>query len=408
MANNGPIATRRLTRPVRHSPDSVGAVILGVDPTGPLGLGIVRSLGRHGIPVWVLTGDHSLAAFSRYTHRTLPWPATDETYQIDYLLDLAVQYQLDGWMLFPNGDEIAALMAHHYERLAERYRLTTPPWDVLRWAYDKRLTYRLAAEIGVDYPWTCYPSSCEEIAALDCAFPVILKPAIKKGHNHFTYAKAWRVEDREDLLVRYHQACVLVDPSTIMVQELIPGGGETQFSYVALCEDGYTLAWAVARRTRQYPIDFGRSSTYVETIDQPEVEEPARRLLAAIGYTGLVEIEFKRDLRDGRYKLLDFNARAWTWHMLGGRAGVDFPYLLWRLIQGESVREVCAQPGVRWVRMMTDLLAAGQEIRQGRLSTHAYLRSLLGPLECAIFAADDPLPALLEVPLMAYNIWKRR
>ena len=66
-----------------------------------------------------------------------------------------------------------------------------------------------------------------------------------------------------------------------MVQELVPGGGEAQFSYAALCRDGEPLAALTARRTRQYPADFGRASTYVETVEVPEVVEPSLRLLRA-------------------------------------------------------------------------------------------------------------------------------
>jgi predicted ATP-grasp superfamily ATP-dependent carboligase len=370
-------------------------------------LGVVRSLGRHGIPVWVLTDEHLIAGTSRYARRKLPWPAGDERRQIDYLLSLA-DHGLDGWTLFPTGDTTAALIARHHATLAQRFRLTTPPWEVLQWAYDKRLTHRLAAKVGVDHPWTRYPRSREEVAEMDCEFPVILKPATKEGHSQFMYEKAWRVETREELLARYDQARSQVPPDLIMVQELIPGGGDTQFSYAALSLDGRALAWSVARRARQHPMDFGRSSSYVETVERAEIEEPSRRLLAALRYTGIAEIEYKLDLRDGRYNLLDINPRVWGWHTLCQRAGVDFPYLLWCLAQGEPVPEVQTRPGVRWVRMVTDVSAVVPEMWRGRLSPRTYLRSLRAPLEFAIMAANDPLPGLTEVPLLAYATWKRR
>ena len=72
----------------------------------------------------------------------------------------------------------------------------------------------------------------------------------------------------------------MVDPGVIMIQELIPGGGEEQFSYAALCLDGRPLAGLVARRTRQYPMDFGRSSTFVETVDEKQLEEAGDASLA--------------------------------------------------------------------------------------------------------------------------------
>lgn len=405
MAGTGTITTgppaRSMERPVRRT----GAVVIGGNYRS---LGIVRSLGRHGIPVWVLKDEHRIASTSRYASHSEYWPALTEADQRDYLLNLGTRYQLDGWAIFPTTDESAALVARHHSTLAEQFRLTTPEWDVMCWAYDKRLTYHLAAELQIDHPRTCYPTSRAAVEQLDCDYPVILKPAIKEQVNRFTIEKAWRITDRQSLIRRYDQACDLVDPGVIMVQEMIPGNGESQFSFAALCEDGRPVASLVARRARQYPLDFGQASTYVETVDQPDVERLARRLLAAMKYTGLVEVEFKQDPRDGRFKLLDVNARVWGWHTLGRRVGLDFPYLTWAYIHGDPVPAIRAPSGVRWIRLATDIPSAMLAIRSGGLTPRGYLRSFQRPLEFAIFATDDPLPALIEVPWFAYLLWKRR
>jgi len=393
-----------LVGPPEWGTDDAGALVIGGDYRG---LGTVRSLGRRKIPVWVLTGEHLIAGVSRYARRRFIWPAAEEERQIEYLVRLGEQHNLRGWALFPSGDETAATIARHHAALRNQFRLTVPPWDVLQWAYDKRLTYRLASMVGVHFPQTHTFTCREEIARLECAFPAVLKPAVKPKLNRFTAAKAWRVEDRQSLLQGYDEASKMLDPNAIMIQELIPGSGEQQFSYAALCLDGRPLAALVARRTRQFPADFGRSSTFVETIDDKEIEEAGRRLVSAIGFTGLVEVEFKRDPRDGLHKLLDINPRIWGWHTLGRRAGIDFSFLLWRLIQGESLSERRGVAGVRWMRMSTDVAAAVAEMWRGRLSVGAYVKSLFSPVESAIFAADDPLPALLELPLGAYVILKR-
>src|SRR5712691_3884024 len=216
--------------------NDIGAVVMGGDYRG---LGIVRSLGRRGIPVWVLHEDgHLLATFSRYVQWSLPWRPGDDAERVSFLSDLASTYGLEGWVLFPTGDQTAALIGQHHAELAERYRLTIPSWDILRWAYDKRLTYQLADELQVSYPWTLYPSNRRELAEANCPFPVILKPAFRNKFNRLTAAKAWRVDDRQSLLARYDKACAFMDPDLLMVQELIPGWGEAQFSYAAICQDG--------------------------------------------------------------------------------------------------------------------------------------------------------------------------
>jgi D-aspartate ligase len=381
--------------------ETTGALVLGGNLNG---LTIARSLGRRGVPVWVATAPNiKLASFSRYTRRTLPWPEGECAAQVEYLLEVAERYRIDQWVLFPTSDETAALLSKFRTALSRRFRVSTPSWDVLRWAYDKRLTYQLAVEQQVDYPTTIYPATEADLEAANCTFPAILKPATHSFVNRFTADKAWPVANRDELLERYRQARELIPSDLILVQELIPGSGKSQFSYAALCCDGQPIASLTARRTRQYPIDFGYSSSFVETLDLPEIVEPSRRLLGAMGYTGLVEVEFKLDAPNGGYKLLDINPRLWTWAALGGRAGVDFPYLLWQMMVGRPVREQTARAGARWVRMSTDVPAAIHEMLRGRLNPRDYFRSLRSPIEFALMAADDPLPGLLDLPLFGYK-----
>jgi predicted ATP-grasp superfamily ATP-dependent carboligase len=192
-----------------------------------------------------------------------------------------------------------------------------------------------------------------------------------------------------------------------MVQELIPGDGRDQVAYCAFFKDGRAIGRMTARRRRQHPPEFGRASTYVETIDLPEIVEPAERLLRAIGYYGLVEVEFKRDARDGGYRLLDVNARTWGYHTLGQSAGVDFPAMLMADQLGEPVSERAAVPGVRWIRLVTDLPTAAVEIAAGRLSVRDYVRSLLQSDAEAVLSRDDPLPGLAEIALVPYLAIKR-
>jgi D-aspartate ligase len=203
------------------------------------------------------------------------------------------------------------------------------------------------------------------------------------------------------------EACRLVDPQTIMIQELVPGDGTVRLSFAALCENGRVMASLTARRRRQYPVDFGRNSTLVETIEDDVVARAARDLLAAMRWTGVVEVEFKRDPRTGRTLLLDVNTRGWTWQALGGRAGVDFPYLLWRMTSGRDVPAMVAAPGERWVRVAPDLLAALEEMRRGRLSPREYVASLRGPIEFAVMAPDDPVPVLATPFLQGYRLGRR-
>jgi len=382
-----------------------GALVMGADYRA---LGVVRSLGRRGIPVWVISqGGHLVAAASRYVDRRLPWPDADDLAKVDYLLALCATHKLHGWVLIPTDDYTVGLVSGHHEVLASAYCVTVPAWEKLCWACDKRLLHQLAERLGVHQPWTVCPANREEVAKIDYPFPVILKPAVRLRPSSLSIPKAWLAEDRCSLVASYDQATAALSSEHLIIQEIVPGGGEAQFSYAALCKGGSSLASVVARRTRQFPRDFGQLSTYVETVDEPEVIEPAERLLAALHFTGLVEVEFKRDPRDGRLKVLDINPRVWGWHTLSRRAGVDFPHLLWLLAQGKPIPQLRGRAGERWVHLTADLRMAIQEIIGGRLSMREYLSSIRGPLESAILSWDDPLPGLLDLPLFGYAAGKR-
>jgi D-aspartate ligase len=382
-----------------------GAIVLG----GAHGsLEIARSLGRRGIPVWLITADNPLPSLSRYIERSLSWPGPWADGAARFLIELSRRYGLDGWVLFAGSDEDLCFIAQNHAALGAAFTLTTPTWDKIRWTYDKRCMNAHAAELGIARPLSRYPQTRDDLSELGIPFPVILKPTVHKGRNAFADAKAWRVDDQSALIARYEEAKALVGADSIMIQELIPGDGMAQFSYAAVWDCGRPVGSLVARRQRQYPIEFGFTSTFVETIELTEVEAIASRFLNSLEFSGLVEIEFKYDARDGSYKILDVNARAWTWIALGAAAGVDFPALQWRLTLGENIAPLAARCGVRWRYFSRDLAASIREMLAFRLSPITYLRSLRRSSASAVLAWDDPWPAILDLPLSAVRVATRR
>lgn len=382
-----------------------GAVVVGGDFNG---LGIVRSLGRRGIPVCVIDDEHSISRASRYcTHYVRVPDLRDHEATVAAVLKTGRRLGLDGWVLYPTRDETVAAFARARVRLAERFRVPTPEWDVTRWAWDKRNTHELAAQLDIPAPRTWYVNGPEQAAALQAEGPFAVKPAIKEHFIYATRAKAWRADTRAELVERVRQAAEICGPGEVMVQELIPGDGTRQYSFCAFFKNGRAVASMTARRLRQHPPEFGRASTYVETVEEPVVEELAVRLLRGMGYYGLAEVEFKQDPRDGRFKVLDVNARTWGYHTLGRAAGVDFPALLFADQAGERVRSCRARPGVRWVRLVTDLPTGVLEVGTRRIGTIEYLRTLRNADAESVFCRDDPLPGLAELALVPYLAVRR-
>ncbi len=373
------------------------------------GLGIVRSLGRRGIDVLVVDDEYSIGRHSRYATAAVRVPELrDEETTVATLLELAERYELAGWVVFPTREETVAALSRYRERLTTQFRIPTPPWEVVKWAWDKRNTYEIAAELGIATPRTWLVGSADELETIDGDPPFAVKPAIKEHFLYATGAKAWRADTRAQLHAHFQAAAELVGSDEVIVQELIPGAGETQLAYCAFFRDGRASASMVVRRLRQHPPLFGRASTFVETIEHPELEELSQRFLRKIGYYGLVELEYKHDVRDGQTKLLDVNARTWGYHSLGQRAGVDFPYLLYADQLSRPVPDALRAPaGVSWVRLATDVPTAVLELARGALGWRSYARSLRRANVEAVFASDDPAPGLAELALLPYLALRR-
>ena len=161
-------------------------------------------------------------------------------------------------MLIPTHDEEAALIARHHVR-AERalpadHAAVGDPARGLRQARHAQPRRPAGTRPAVDGLSRAARPTWREA---ERRFPVVVKPAYKATANRLTVDKAWRADDPATLRRRYREACELVDPDILMLQELIPGDGAAQLSFAALCRDGEVLASLTARRMRQFPMDFG-------------------------------------------------------------------------------------------------------------------------------------------------------
>jgi D-aspartate ligase len=370
-----------------------GAIVLGGNFVG---LGLVRSLGRRGVPVWVIENDRtkSIAQFSRYCRRFIV--STEPVHEV--LLREGKLHDLQGWVVFAGADEYVEAVSAHHEELAAMYRLTAQPANVTSIALDKRATYAKAAELGIDAPWTRTTSDISTVDVDRIAYPAILKPAINHRFFPHTYVKALKVENGAELRRQFTRMTEVIPADEIMIQEMIPGGGENQFSFCAVADKGRIFGSLVARRRRQYPIEFGNNSTFVETARQAIVEANGRRFMEAIGFDGMGEIEFKFDRRDGKFKILDVNPRPWGWHTLGAAAGVDFSYWLWRHKVGLPI-EPTTRHDATWCREVTDAVAILKSPDRKAQLFHLLRAAMTGRLTTATFQPLDPLPFFAELVL---------
>lgn len=370
-------------------------------------LGVARALRPLSVPIRFLPGPNRLAAYSRHLDVDHAWPGAEAEGALAHLEAIAARGKPGEWVLIPAGDSEVRLVTEHHERLSRQFRLATPPWDVTRYCGDKQLTYARAAELNLGHPHTYRLTDLATGKHTQLRYPLILKPAMKEGVNALTVDKAWTVATRDEFLAQFPRALELAGRGGLIVQEMIPDDGTNQYSYCAFCADGDPLVVMAARRTRQRPRKAG-TGTFVETLPPQAFESEAAAFLRSLNYTGLVEMEFMRDPRDGRFKLIDVNPRIWTWHALGLPAGVNFAEAVWRHASGLPVPRARAMAGHSWIYALRDLSVAIADIREGKLNLGDYLRQLAGASSYAVFSGGDPIPAVVDVPLSLWRSFSRR
>lgn len=197
MATKNLVAVQQCQRLTQCPPGETGAVILGGDFSG---LGIVRSLGRHGVPVCIIDDERSIAGYSRYaTGMIRVANLRDEQSIISCLLAVGSRFGLKGWILYPTRDEIVAALSRYRSVLANAFCVPIPSWETLQWTCDKRNTYRLAQELDIPIPRTWYSHQIEDVSRIEADLPLVIKPAIKEHFIYATKVKAWRVDSRAEL-----------------------------------------------------------------------------------------------------------------------------------------------------------------------------------------------------------------
>ena len=310
-------------------------------------------------------------------------------------------------MLFPTDDETVAVLSQYHTILKDDFRMTTPPWESIRYVYQKKNTYRLAQKLKISIPKTFYPESIGDLKNLKLSYPVIIKPSIMRSFFKKTGKKVFIAENDFQLLDQYKSACRIIDPYDILIQEIIPDASKNLYSFCPWFKNRTTYARIIAKRCRQHPLDFGHASTYVKTVSLPELENIGHKFLSAINYYGLCEVEFVYDYRDKHYKLLEVNPRIWGWHTLAKKAGVNLPYMVFQDTLGNEMSKKNFRVNMKWLRMITDIPTCLIGIITGRLKWEDWFQSFKGEKEFAVFSRRDPLPALAELLMLPY-LWFHR
>jgi D-aspartate ligase len=371
------------------------AVVLKFDPNVMHhgGLGVIRSLGRLGVPVYgVHEGPWAPAASSVYLRGRFFWqPNPDEVERVQAgLLRLAERIGQPA-VLVPTDDAGSIFLAEHGNGLREHFLFPAPPLDLPRRVAGKYSLHELCREVGMPSVQAAVPDSLDAARgfAADAGFPLIAKLTTPwTGHGRIRstsiLADAGELDD-------IYRACAQAGVG-LMLQEFIPGGPGQDWFFHGYCDASSTCRPAFTGvKERSYPAHAG-----LTCLGRSEPNDTLRDqitgLLQRVGYQGILDLDIRFDRRDGQYKLLDFNPRIGAqFKLFRDAAGTDVATACYLDLTGQAIPD-SEQVSRRFVVENYDPIAAFRYWRGGELGLRSWLASVRTVDETAWFARDDPRP----------------
>jgi predicted ATP-grasp superfamily ATP-dependent carboligase len=298
-----------VTRPV---------LLVGIDT--PIGLAVMRELGRHGVAVHgVGRSENALGRTSRYCTF---FHLRGQGALANWLPDMIETSKAAAVMAVSEGDllELAALP----QRIGN-CSILTPRADKLALVFDKAKTLALAQSVGIDVP-VAYANEPDR-------WPVVLKWADSGAVQPLLEAagipfhKAEIIRDATALpvaLARY--APLGLQP---LIQSYAAGQGLGQMFYR---HRGKTTLYFQHERLHEWPPEGG-VSTLCQALD-PDLHREQRAkseaLLDAIGWEGPAMVEYRHDPQTGAFVLMEINGRFWGSLPLASAAGAEFGWEQYR------------------------------------------------------------------------------
>ena len=361
-----------------------------------MGYGIIRALGRMNVPLTaVYYQKKDMGYVSKYVDRRVlcPHPEYDEEGFCQCLQELGKETGKS--VLFPADDATLAAVSKKFNILKKFFIPGFCNRDVAHKFLVKKYTYKIAEETGVEYPRTYYSADTDHFQNLDLKFPVLVKPC--QSHEYVSaFNKKMTVVNNYTHL---KEACRISEGQNIevMIQEIVTGGESNGINYNSLMINGEIVSGFTAEKIRYTPSCYGVPCSTVSIDPIPGIKEASEKVLRAMGFEGYSCIEYKKDDRDGRYKLLEINGRfnRSIMHTVG--AGINFPWLYYSYLTTGKLPEFTNEYKKKfyWIDESHDPIICAKNC--SKFSFGKIIGPYFGKKVFAILELGDPKPFIKRI-----------
>ena len=312
--------------------------VLITDGDMKVALPVLRSLSKKGIETGVAAShEKAISFFSKYCKRKYLYTSPRENLTLFLRTIQKILEDTNFGILLPVGEWTLVPISENRERLASRIQLPLPSHEAIMKTFDKSLTLKLAEEQGVPAPKTFFIRNLQDLQDVSTK---VTYPAVIKSRNSWVwhsdqalFSRPSYVNSPQELLEKY-EAMHAKFPFPV-VQEYVPG---VAYHIGTICSHSKIRAMCCIKEHRAIPVTGGYATLRETVALDPRMKESAQRMLSALDWHGVAEVEFKLDPRDSVPKLMEINGRFWGSLELAIAAGIDFPYLLYLLAMDGDVR----------------------------------------------------------------------
>lgn len=365
------------------------------------GLCIIESLAKKGITVYAASHNRlAPGSFSRYSSKKFIYPSPFENPD-GFLWELEKLVRRENFdVTFVAGEQATFLLCKHKERFVPYTKIPFVDFGIYMKCRDKSKTMKIAAKIGIPTPRTYFPEDqdIKDISGV-IKYPAVIKPNSSNGARGILYPGS-----PEELLRCYEETKTKY--GACHIQEYIPHSGMQYKAEVLLDYSGAVKAGCVYNKPRYYP-PTGGSSTINSTVYRKDILDCASKILKEIGWYGISDCDFIEDPRDKTPKLMEINPRFTRSIRICVFAGVDFPYLLYRLALGEPLPEVMTyKTGIYMRYLFSDIVWFFKS--PDRFRTKPNFFWFFGRnLQDEVISLKDPAPAVAYLASMGLSLFNR-
>lgn len=360
-----------------------------------IALGVIRSLGSKGVPVYVVSYDTKDMAYkSKFIqqHFVLPHPEKNAEEFIAGLL--RIHDKIGKALVFPADDPTLVALSKNIDLLKAKFIIASQDWSIISKVINKDMTYAVAEKVGVPFPKTL---SLDETITItedlikEFRFPCLVKPV--QSHIYFDIFKSKMaiVNNIEELKNQFEQ-CKKYSLD-VTLQEIIEGDITQGLNFNSLIYNGKIKQGFTAYKVRMTDNGYGipvivRSREMIK-----ELWDYSEKLLSEMGYEGYSNVEFKYDKRDGLYKLLEVNGRYNRSSLLSAESGINFPWIQYNyIINGIDFKQNDYEKGFYYVDEFKDFQENIKRLLSGKENLLRFLKPYFSKKVFAIFYSRDMKP----------------